>query len=536
MSSEVIIEKLKIINFKKFKETHDFYFNDGINIIIGDNETGKSTLLLAIDLVTCGSKNRIFSYGLENLFNTDCINDFMNGDKEFCNLPKLVIELYFKGDICPDLEGTNNEENTIKCGIKMEILPDNEYADQIKYNLNQKDGVFPFEYYKCTFKKFSGQIFDSTHKRINSLFVNSSTISSDNSIKQYVSNMYNSNVDENTKNKLNSDFRSLKKTFENNNLLNLLNGINEGLTFKLSKENKHSLENNLSLSFKDVDIVNKGDGYKCMLKVQTFIKNNSDNANFLLIEEPENHLSTTNMKQLINKIADKYTDNENNKQIFITTHNSYICSRLGLKSLISLNENSEEAFSLKKITEETSKYFMKCPSDSILQFILSNKVILVEGAAEYILMEKFYEICTQTTPNNDKITIISINGLSFSRYLEVAKNINMKVVVITDNDHNFQENIEQKYSKYNELPNIKIFSDKDNERYTFEVCVAKDNFDLLKTFISTKTIENESSLIKYMLNNKAESAYKILEHLENDKRNTFHVPEYIEEAIKWLKN
>ena len=43
------INKLKITNFKKFKN-REFEFNEDINIIVGDNESGKSTLLEALEL------------------------------------------------------------------------------------------------------------------------------------------------------------------------------------------------------------------------------------------------------------------------------------------------------------------------------------------------------------------------------------------------------------------------------------------------------------------------------------------------------
>ena len=44
------IKRMNIIGFKKFKNFKT-EFNDDINIVIGDNESGKSTLLEAIDVV-----------------------------------------------------------------------------------------------------------------------------------------------------------------------------------------------------------------------------------------------------------------------------------------------------------------------------------------------------------------------------------------------------------------------------------------------------------------------------------------------------
>ena len=70
------IEKIKLKNFKRFK-TLELEFNQEINILIGDNESGKSSILSAINLVLSGSVNKIESVGLESLFNSEVINNFL---------------------------------------------------------------------------------------------------------------------------------------------------------------------------------------------------------------------------------------------------------------------------------------------------------------------------------------------------------------------------------------------------------------------------------------------------------------------------
>ena len=61
-----------------------------------------------------------------------------------------------------------------------------------------------------------------------------------------------------------------------------------------------------------------------------------------------------------------------------------------------------------------------------MNFILSKKVILVEGNAEYILMEKFFEVIHSEDASNCGVAIISVDGLSFKRYLEIAKGFSDK--------------------------------------------------------------------------------------------------------------
>ena len=64
------IEKIKIQNFGRFKQ-FSVEFNSTLNLLIGDNEAGKSTILSAIDIVLSGSRNKVESYGLDSLFNTE---------------------------------------------------------------------------------------------------------------------------------------------------------------------------------------------------------------------------------------------------------------------------------------------------------------------------------------------------------------------------------------------------------------------------------------------------------------------------------
>ena len=55
----MVIEKMKIKNFKRFKGEVEINYNSDFNVIIGNNESGKSSILQAIDLVLSGNKNKI---------------------------------------------------------------------------------------------------------------------------------------------------------------------------------------------------------------------------------------------------------------------------------------------------------------------------------------------------------------------------------------------------------------------------------------------------------------------------------------------
>lgn len=206
-----------------------------------------------------------------------------------------------------------------------------------------------------------------------------------------------------------------------------------------------------------------------------------------------------------------------------------ISTRLDLRKSILLNSSCEKAVLLNDITEQTAKFFMKAPDNNMLEFVLSKKVVLVEGDSEFILMESFYENVTNSELELSDIHIISVDGTSFKRYLEIAKKLNIRTAVIRDNDKNYQQNCVENYIDFADYNNIKVFSETDNLKYTFEICLYNENRnicdDLFLAGRKTLTVQ------EYMIKDKAEVAYQLLDV----KYRELNVPEYIKQAILWIK-
>jgi putative ATP-dependent endonuclease of the OLD family len=119
------IKKLKLKNFKRF-QTFSVDFDDKLNILVGDNESGKSSIIEAINLVLSGSRSKVDSTGLENLFNSQVVIDFLASDKKYETLPTLYIELYFNEQHNFELNGKNNSDEIVCDGLKLEIVPNDE--------------------------------------------------------------------------------------------------------------------------------------------------------------------------------------------------------------------------------------------------------------------------------------------------------------------------------------------------------------------------------------------------------------------------
>lgn len=518
------VKKIKLLNFCKFK-SFEMEFNEDLNILIGDNEAGKSSVLNAIDFVISGSISKIESYGLDKFFNKEIIKEFLSGTKQIETLPKILIELYLGGDENEDLEGKSNSSNENTMGLRLECTYRDELSKEIKEILKQTTANFPFEYYSFKFQTFQGQSYTGYKKYLKHLLLDNTQINNEYAMRQYVKNIYMLNTEEKDRHKYQNSYRSNKDEFVSTEL----KGLNENISsdsnysFSLRTGVKSNIETDINIQENGIDIETKGKGKQCFVKTDFALQKKSNELDVLLIEEPENHLSYVNMKKLIEKINDS-----KGRQLFITTHSSLIMSRLNLKKAIFLNSSTNEVASLKSLSKDTANFFMKAPDNNLLEYVLSKKNILVEGDAEFILMEKFFiQLSEGRIPELEDIAIISVNGLTFLRYLEVAKILKIKTAVITDNDGEI-ESVEEKYSLYQEEDKIKIFFSKDKNIFTFEIAIYEKNSKICDRLFSEgrKTL----SVQQYMLKNKAESAFELLKNSEE-----LVIPDYVEEAIQWIK-
>ncbi|MEQ1845898.1 MAG: TOPRIM nucleotidyl transferase/hydrolase domain-containing protein, partial [Nitrospira sp.] len=288
------------------------------------------------------------------------------------------------------------------------------------------------------FNTFQGDSYTGYKRFLKHIVIDTSTVGSDYALREYVEDMYGTYVGGPAEeNKHQNEYRKSKELFRDK-VLSELNSRVEDYSFSIKNDVKTNLRTDLTLIQNNIGIDNKGKGAQCFIKTEFALKKverANRKINVALIEEPENHLSHINMKRLIQRISQS-----DDKQLFIATHSNLISSRLDLRNTILLHTNSFKPVLLEGLPEDTAKYFIKAPDHGVLDFVLSRKVILVEGDSEYMLMESFYKLATGKNLEADSIHVISVGGTSFKRYLDIAKLLGMKVVVIRDNDSDFQNN------------------------------------------------------------------------------------------------
>ena len=360
-------------------------------------------------------------------------------------------------------------------------------------------------------------------KKFHTILIDSSTMNSDYATTDFIRRMYMRYTELDVKERADhkNSYRQMRTNFQTDGLkiLNERVPAAKHYMFGLKGGPAMELETDLMIYENGIGLDSKGAGKQTFIKTDFALERSGENVDAILVEEPENHLSPVNLRKLIQRISETQ-----NGQLFITTHNSLISTRLELKNLLIMHANgTDRPIMLNALNDDTARYFMKTPPAGIIEFSLAQKTILVEGPSEYMLMEKFYVEYAGCRPESDNVHIIDIRSLSFKRYLDIAKLTGCKVAVLTDNDQDYQKNCINKYNDYTSDKNIEVFYEKDNTKRTFEIVLYRDNQILCDTLFNAPALE-------YMLNNKTEAAYTLL-----SQETQIAVPDYIQRAIRWIR-
>jgi len=534
-----MIKKIFIQNYKIFNN-FDLELNNNLNIIVGDNEVGKSTILEAINLALTKRLNgRFIEYELSPyLFNTKCVEEYLKSIKEGspAQLPEIIIELYL--DAAPELESLRGSMNSKKencIGIKLEIVFDEDCKDEYAKLLEKQSEIklIPAEFYKIGWYSFANKAVSLRSLRslpVRLSYIDATTIRLQSGTDYYLQDIIKTNLDARERVALNITYRRLKEIFSqqesikgiNNKLTNKKGAITDkSLSISIDISQKSNWETNLVPYLDDLPFQLIGRGEQSALKIMLALERKADESNIILIEEPENHLSFSSMNILVSKIKDKCEG----KQIIIATHSAYVLNKLGLEHLILLRSNNTAT--LKNLPPDTQNYFKKLSGYDTLRIVLAKKAILVEGPSDELVVQKAYRLKHNKLPIENGVDVINVRGLSFSRFLDIAKELKKDVVVVTDNDGDYANKVDEKYKDFKSFSNIKICRSENNLAPTLEPqIVVRNGLGVLNEIFGTSH-ENQQSLKKYMEDNKTEYALKIL---ETNKIIIF--PKYIEDAIE----
>ena len=537
------ISKIKIENYKCFKQ-FTLELNPKVNILVGNNESGKSTILEAINLALTGLlngrylRNELSPYLFNDLTTQSFTDSLEKGGDVAQSPPYICIEVFFGCKDVPQFKGNGNSEKRDACGVSLKIEFDPDYQAEYEALVqSNKLKSIPIEYYRISWQSFARDAITARSIPLKSALIDSSSNRYQNGSDVYISRIIHSGLEDGEKAAISQEYRKLKEQFGeaksvkaiNEKIKDKSNISDRDLSISVDLATHNAWQTTLMTYLDKIPFHQAGKGDQCVVKTNLALDHKKNQkAGLVLLEEPENHLSHTRLNQLLANIEKRCKD----KQTIISTHSSFVANKLGFENIIFLNDKHGASFA--KFPADTFNFFKKLPGYQTLRLLLCRKAVLVEGPSDELIFQKAYMNAEGKLPIANGIDVISV-GLSFKRFLEIAKMAKQPTAVITDNDGDFEKNITKKYKDVNDVSCIEIFADDRCNLKTLEPQFVDANLDNLPTLYKifklnkgAETYDIEEKITKYMSGNKTGWALQVF---ESGERISF--PKYIIDAVAW---
>nr|WP_314785612.1 AAA family ATPase [uncultured Capnocytophaga sp.] len=561
------LSNIKLWNFRKYgndtfdinKPNLDLNFTKGLNVLIGENDSGKTAIIDAIKIVL---KTHSYEYiKIE-------VDDFYN------NSDRLRIELKFKGLL--NEEAKNFTEWLTWEGEGEESTP----ILRVFYDVRRKDyKILPSEvragadtegnrltaeakeFLKITYlrplRDAESGLVPKRNSRLSQILLGDDIFKVDN---HFLVNKFRNINDELKKYFNEGEGSSIKENI--NKYIKGFYGQEKEVIFDTASNDIKSILEKLSLLLSGEDNVGLGTLNRIFMATELLHldKENREGLRLGLIEELEAHLHPQAQMQVIETLQ-----KQNKVQLIITTHSPNLASKIKLENLIICNGNN--AFPMGKeyteLNEDSYVFLEKFLDVTKSNLFFAKGVILVEGWAEEILIPSLAKaIGIDLTAKG--VSVVNIGNVGFDHYSKIflRKNVpfmDIPVAVVTDcdvkeyekngDDYIKKDGLEQKIAaeiekKDKTLKNVKYFI---TPHWTLEYCLnlsdsLKQKFQDIVKEIHTEgnwdsDFEKElaGKLIRQTLN-KTRIAYDLanyLDGLENISLEESDTICYLKKAIEY---
>lgn len=535
------IRKLRVKNFRSIKFI-DLDMHKEKQLLVGQNNSGKSNLLRAIDCVFnnryTANENDIYVHKKEDDITViDIMLSSTNVDNNFSNewLP------LFSADITKNEYG--EDSYSIRCVIKenentgrfdIERFPIMNWDSS---ETEPKGKSLPRLIRKCmpSFHVTSGRDIISELRIKSSNFsqlLRNSNFNLKNEDKREIENKL-SEVNTLISSKLPdlsqielklSQISTTLKHVQSVNILpipNKLSDLDKGVEILVKENDKH------------LPIEIYGDGTRSwisILSLKSFVElqkyqNNLEGLPFfpiLLIEEPESHLHPHAQKKVITQLVDIQAE------IFVTTHSTDILSSVNDFQVIRIfKEGKETKLAMIEDEDLDADLDYKFKNQIILyntNVFFSEKTILVEGISDKVFLENYYLFKYNKKLVDVGVSVIETRGFgSLGLFRKFCEKFKIDNVILADLDA--KSDVDSSIEKY-DLSANKIHYTINEE---LEDDILSENFDVVLEMFKEEEnkpeqyIDNlkdtnrlKEKLLKYLKDGKTEYPYLIKKYFNNE--------------------
>lgn len=440
------ISKIAIKNFRKISHDKEatIDFKDGLNLIVGENNIGKTTLIDAISLcLGYGNIERGVWLKKEDFHDPEYPMEFslefdgLQPQHEAAFLQALVIKEAGKGPqlrfgfifelkdekiqaqiTCGELGLTNSPYDLLKYlrAIHLQALRD--------VNLEFQPG------YKSRIAKIVKKEFPE-HKTFEEIFKDAN--------KKALEHQGEKNPVAVLEGQTNENIAKLSIGEDNNKIQ--LDFVEQEFTKILTNIVMKTAE-------KGLDIKTNGLGYNNLIYISTILtelkveeKHESHLFNCLLIEEPEAHLHPQLQVLLLEFLQTEYKS----IQVILTSHSPTLAAAAKIDNLTLLGktDSSIESILIKNTNlRNKNKAFLRRYLDvTKSQIFFARRIIFVEGITEAMLMKAFWNYYFDDERmkfDRQGVEVVNVQGVAFRPYVDLVQNVfgktGFKSVVISDDD------------------------------------------------------------------------------------------------------
>lgn len=290
----------------------------------------------------------------------------------------------------------------------------------------------------------------------------------------------------------------------------------------------------------------------------SYLGSNAKSYPVLVVEEPEAHLHPSMQYKLIESINKNLSEGKT-KQVFITSHSPNITAKAELENIICLeydtrNRSSHASYPARVFPkteggQKSKKYVQRFLDVTRSDLLFANKVILVEGIAEELLVNTFAKYLDKDLTAKH-IAILNVGGRYFEHFLYLFGSdpttkkyaLAKKVMYLTDRDHMrleidkdsklkscypVEHDIDkQKYSygfnphlkQYEEADNIKCFTQVNSSTFEYDLIMHNPSLKLLLSTSMSNVPELNRLMDLFDKENKIDELIKELSDSKENKR------------------